>query len=590
MSLNKKHGTMRIRLRCLLFFLFFFFSQHAIFAQQPYTPTITDPLLEPWRWKQITELQGKGIRCLTESNNGVMWFGVDKGVYCYNGKDWKLFSRENSIIVGPIKVLVKTSDNRILAGSTNALYEYKNNSWKVLIEGSNRLHINVSSIKDIANGCIIVGINQGILIFKGSQRIFISSKNYFSSFKQQYPDLKLIELPQEIVIQNQYPRVDDIIEYTSGNIWALFSERNSGFIFQFNINQVLSEGFKTFKIISEVNKVTLGNKLKIIKTRNNKIWIISGHYNSGILSYDGKSWSSIKLSRIFGGDELHTSILEDKEGSIWIGGLSKIFVLRNNKWSLYEAPQLPIPYSRIIFHESTRGVIWIAGMQNEVYYFDNSLKKWATYKNLNFECETAPGSKWFLTVDNHVVVNNKNSWLFYSVKDSLIDSPVKIIATHTGQVWVAGSHKGVAATAYFDGKIWHKQLHPYLSWGIDYRAVFEAVDGSIWFGASVDAQREKGQLSGVLRLTIGKGNQLKWTHYTSTQGINQSNAYGIGQSKDGTIWLGGTQLLSFKGKRWAPITEPENLNQFVNCIYSSKGHNLWVGSRSYGLFAYDGKK
>eukprot|EP00825_Cyclidium_porcatum_P015155 TRINITY_DN18412_c0_g1_i2.p1 TRINITY_DN18412_c0_g1~~TRINITY_DN18412_c0_g1_i2.p1 ORF type:complete len:169 (-),score=2.79 TRINITY_DN18412_c0_g1_i2:178-684(-) len=154
-----------------------------------------------------------------------MWFGVDKGVYCYNGKDWKLFSRENSIIVGPIKVLVKTSDNRILAGSTNALYEYKNNSWKVLIEGSNRLHINVSSIKDIANGCIIVGINQGILIFKGSQRIFISSKNYFSSFKQQYPDLKLIELPQEIVIQNQYPRVDDIIEYTSGNIWALFSER-----------------------------------------------------------------------------------------------------------------------------------------------------------------------------------------------------------------------------------------------------------------------------------------------------------------------------------------------------------------------------
>ncbi|NWJ50682.1 MAG: response regulator [Bacteroidetes bacterium] len=581
---------MRTRLLFLFSFLLFFSSQHAIFAQQPYKPIIADPLLEPWRWKHIPELRGKGIRCITESKNGVMWFGVDKGVYCYNGKDWILYNNENSVITGTIKVLVKTNDNRILAGSSNALYEFTNNSWRVLIKGTNLLQLNISCIKDISNGCILAGINQGILVFKGNQRSFITSDTYIRSFKQQYPDLKFIKLPQNKIFKNQSPRVDDITEYSNGDIWALFSQTNNGFIFQFNISKILAEGFKTYKIITKVNNVNLGNKLKILKARNNKIWIISGHYNSGILSFDGRRWNSIKLSRIFGGDELHTSVMEDKSGSIWIGGLSKIFVYRHNKWSLYEAPQLPIPYSRIIFHESTKDAIWIAGIQNEVYYFDNSLKKWTTYKNLNFECETSQGNRWFLSADNRVIVNNKNRWLSYSEKDSLIDTPIKIISTHNGQIWVAGSHKGVAATAYLDGKIWHKQLHPYLSWGIDYRAVFEATDGSIWFGASVDAQRDKGQLSGVLRLTISKGNRLKWTHYTSAQGINQSNAYGIGQSKDGTIWIGGTQLLSFTGKRWGAFNKPEELNQFVNCIYSSKGHNLWVGSRSYGLFSYNGNK
>lgn len=581
---------MRMRLFFLFSLLLFFSSQHDIFAHQPYKPVVADPLLEPWRWKHILELRGKGIRCITESKDGVMWFGVDKGVYSYNGKNWILYSHENSVIAGPIKVLARTNDNRILAGSANALYEFKNNNWHTLIGSTNRLHINISCIKEISDGSILIGTGQGILIITDNQRTFISSANYLNSFKSQYPDLKLIELPKNVVFQNQSPRVDDIIEYNNGDIWTLFSQVNNGFIFQFNLAKVLADGFKTFKITTKVNKVRLGNKLRIIKTRNNKIWVISGHYNSGILSFDGRRWSSIKLSRIFGGDELHTSVMEDKAGSIWIGGLSKIFVYKNNRWSLYEAPQLPIPYSRIIFHESTRGVIWIAGMQNEVYYFDNSLKKWTTYKNLNFECESPQGNRWFLSADSRVILNNKNKWLSYSEKDSLIDSPVKIITTRSGQIWVAGSHKGVAATAYFDGKTWHKQLHPYLSWGIDYRAVFEAADGSVWFGASVDAQRDKGQQSGVLRLTIGKRNQLKWTHYTSAQGINQSNAYGIGQSKDGTIWLGGTQLLSFNGKRWAAAKGHENLNQFINCIYSSKDHNLWVGSRSYGLFSYNGNK
>jgi signal transduction histidine kinase/DNA-binding response OmpR family regulator/ligand-binding sensor domain-containing protein len=580
---------MKRRILYLFSFLLLIIFQHSVFGQQSFTPEFADPLLEPWRWKQIPELRGKGIRCILESNDCSIWFGVDNGIYRYNGKEWTLYSSENSCIRGPINVLYKANDGSILAGSTNGLYEFQNNKWKALITGNNRIHTNVATIKNLSNGLILAGINQGILVFKGAQRTLITTKTNFNTFKQLYPDLKLIELPKDDVFQKKLPKIDGFFEYTKSELWLLCSGTAAGFIMHFDINKILAEGFKDYKITEQVGNSKLGTGLKIIRTKDNKIWIISGHYSSEVITYDGKRWNAIKLSRIFGGDELHTCLMEAGDGSVWVGGLGKLYVFKNNKWSFYEAPQLPIPYSRIIFTESSKGIIWIAGVQNEVYYLDYSMKKWATYKNLNFECEAPNGDKWFLTVDNKVVVQKKGKWYAYSEKDSLIENPVKIIVTRSGQVWVAGSHHGVAATAYLADGRWHKQLHPYLSWGIDYRDVFEAADGSIWFGGSVDAQREKGQLSGVMRLQIAKDNKFTWTHYTAAQGIAQSNAYGIGQSRDGLIWIGGARLLSFNGKKWERSTQLDVLNQYVNCIYSKQGENLWVGSRFYGLFSYNGK-
>ena len=524
--------------------------QHSVFGQQNYSPTFADPLLEPWRWKNIPELRGKGIRCILESKDHSMWFGVDNGIFSYNGKDWKFYGIENSPINGPINVLSMADDGSILAGSSNGIYKFNNNVWTTLLSGNNKTHINIASIKNISNGCILAGVNQGVLVFKGGKKYLFTLKSYFNTFNRQFPELKLIELPEIEAFTKKMPRADGFFEYTNSELWILFSQASSGFILHFDFNKALTDGLKDYQITSKVGNTNLGTGLKIIKTRDNKIWIISGHYSSDVITYDGKRWSAIKLSHIFGGDELHTCLMEAKDGSIWIGGLGKLYVLKNNKWSFYEAPQLPIPYSRIIFTESSKGIIWIAGQQNEVYYLDYSMKKWATYKDLNLECEAQNGDKWFLTVDNRVVVQKKNKWFVYTAKDSLIENPVKIIATRSGQVWIGGSHKGVAATAYLENGKWHKQLHPTLSWGIDYRDVFEAADGSIWFGGSVDAQKDKGQLSGVLRLQISKDKKMNWSSLSSEQGVSQSNAYGIGQSKDGKIWIGGAKLLLFTGKNW----------------------------------------
>src|ERR1035437_270763 len=164
---------MKRRILYLFSFLSLIICQHAVFGQQNFTPEFADPLLEPWRWKQIPELRGKGIRCIIESNDCSIWFGVDNGIYRYNGKEWTFYSSGNSCIQGPINVLSKAEDGSILAGSTNGLYEFQNNKWKTLITGNNRIHINVVNIKNLSNGLILAGINQGVLVFRGTQRFLI---------------------------------------------------------------------------------------------------------------------------------------------------------------------------------------------------------------------------------------------------------------------------------------------------------------------------------------------------------------------------------------------------------------------------------
>lgn len=212
-----------------------------------------------------------------------------------------------------------------------------------------------------------------------------------------------------------------------------------------------------------------------------------------------------------------------------------------------------------------------------------------TYKNLNFECETQNGGQWYLDVKGRAIFKNKNNqWVAYDAQDGLIDAPVRLLVTSKGQVWAAGSHQGTAATAYFKNNKWYKQLHPKLSWGIDYRSVFEAADGSLWFGGSVDIEREKGQKSGVIQLLNPLSTTFEWRHFEGLKnGYNQTNSYGITQGPKGKIWTGGSNLLFFDGQKWAK-TENERLANYINCL-SSTDDLLIVGSRYYGIFIYDGK-
>ncbi len=584
--LNKKRRIAEAARRLILLAAGFILCNEASLGQIPYSPHITEPLNDKFRWRQIEILSGKGVRCMVEDNEGHMWFGLDKGLARYNGYNLDLFDNL-SFLKTPVTVLFRTGGGKLFAGSEMGLLGYDGSSWKKIFPTNDTLRAPVTCITEIGEGCLVAGIPNGLICLTANKppKLFTTLAGS-NNFRELYPNIDIYILPDEILFQRNFGRVDDIFRDDDGMIWLFLSRNNVGKLLKFRIADTLNKVLYKFEIFEEIGGHKLANRSKILKSGNGELWIINGFYKSGILHQKKGKWELVKLSDMFGGDELHTDIAQMTDGSIWVGGLGKLFVFNKGRWNVFNTPATPIPSSRIFFHESLNGNIWLAGIQSDVFRLNNNDRRWVKYHGLNFQFNAETGREYYISNEGMVVVNDKGRWYAYDKESGLIDAPVRCIASPKGRIWVAGSHHGIAATAYLEGNAWIVQTHPQLSWGIDARSVFLDNEGTLWFGASVDRQEALGQLSGVLRLLNPDENLLRWKHYTSTEGIAQQNAYGIGQSPDGSIWLGGTNLLQLEKLRWMPLKNNEFLNDYVDIVHSRE--NLWVGSRYYGIFRYDG--
>lgn len=550
-----------------------------------YQPETSEPLAEIWRWHPIDVLSAKGVRSMADDIHGNMWFGLNRGIISYDGYDWTLYD-EQEFLNYPVGVLFYSSDEHLYAGSESGLLGFDGNSWEKIFPAIDTLNIPVTCITQKENGQLLVGVQDGLLIVDDDKFTIFTVLSRVAYFSGSCPDAEIVILPDEALIQRNFGRVDEIFVEEDGLVWVFMSRNNDGKLLQFHMADTVNRVLKDFYLTTQLDGHKLSNRNQILKADDDELWLINGFYKSGILFYDGKNWKSLKLSDFFGGDELHTDIIQVSDGSIWIGALGKFYVLKDNKWEVYSAPALPVPSSRILLHEARDGQVWIAGVQGDVFRINYNLDQWVSYQALNYQLRDSHQREWFISVDDKVVVHDAGKWFAFDQRSGLIEAPSRLIATREGRLWVAGSHDGVAATAYLENNRWIKQLHPTLSWGIDPRSIFQDTHGSLWFGASVDRQENLGQISGILQLKEPDSQILEWVHHTQRDGIGQHNVYGIGQSPDGSMWAGGTNLLHYDSQRWKTLSDIEYLNEFVDIVHS--GEYLWVGSRYYGLFRFDG--
>jgi signal transduction histidine kinase/CheY-like chemotaxis protein/streptogramin lyase len=350
-----------------------------------------------------------------------------------------------------------------------------------------------------------------------------------------------------------------------------------------------------WEAFSTQNGLVLGDRPKITQTRNGDIWVATNHTQADLNQYDAdkKKWiHHPAISRR--GSNIHTAILETREGTLWVGGHNgTLHSFREGVWTVANPADVPISQTRIIgLLETADGALWIAGLGQEATRLDYGTSRWTTFTDLGYECETQDGSIWFTSKSHRVVRKQKNGeWISYGAEDGLIDTPTKLMATRGGALWATGRHNRQAATASFhvgepNDRMWALKSHPHLGPSIDWRTTLEALDGTLWFGASVGRLADEGQLGGVLnydpKFDI-------WRHYIPPDA--PAYVYGIGQTTDGSIWFGATGLIRFdpsKGSEaWSRLGKPKGLTSWVHGIMGSDDGGLWVGTRAYGLYYLD---
>ncbi len=568
----------------LLFLLFLTINSS---AQEKYRVKTSDPLSEGWRYTFFNELNGEGIQTLAKSANGKSyWFGVSDGLLQYDGRSWQHFGEKDGISGGAVTNVYVDGENKIFAATVSGLFYQKDRKWSPIIQAASNETFIFNSIKKTSDGSIFCSLDGGAILITENTKYYISSSEIAQNFLNNHPDYTLIDLPSDASFNSGFSNISDVLEYKEGLIWMAISSDDDGEIIEFQLSDLSDGQMDKYKLIGRKNNFHLGNDQKLFRASDNRLWVINKSNKAKTYILNKNKWTSLSFNEYFGDDEYTVSIAESEDKTIWIGGIGKVFAIRDGHINRYSAPSYNIPTAHITVYSDRSGELLLMGFLSNVLKIDLSNDQWLTYDGLNYQCEVGE-TNWFLDVNGNAIKEKAEEWLKYDINNGLIDAPVRIISTSQQQIWAVGSHQGKAAVAFLENDHWNKIILDSLSWGIDYRSAFEANDQSIYFGGSVDRDISKGHYGGLVQLINPTEKDKNWRFYHSSEkGLNQSNVYGIGQSADGNIWIGGGRIFQWNQESWNDSNDSK-LQQFINILISDEDNNLYAGSRYYGLFIYN---
>ena len=241
--------------------------------------------------------------------------------------------------------------------------------------------------------------------------------------------------------RREFP-VFDVCEDRQGRLWFGI---HSGEIVRYDPR--LSGGI-AWRLYSEKDGLSVSYSPQILQTRSGTIWAVSNGPGD-VNRFDGDAWTRESLKdRV--GVQIMPSVIETSDGVLWIGGYGYLCARREGSWHLHRSLDLPFPFHRPRLFEASDGKLWLAGLGLEAVSVDYRSARWRTYQGLNFQCEDTDGASWFLTRDKGAVRLDGVSWTRYGQEDGLMEKPGALLATRGGEVWAAGSHLDVAATARFN--------------------------------------------------------------------------------------------------------------------------------------------
>ncbi|KAA3635846.1 MAG: hypothetical protein DWQ02_09250, partial [Bacteroidetes bacterium] len=204
-------------------------------GMQPYIPQVVNPLSESWRWKHFPELEGKGVRNISEGIDGKVWVAVNDGVYEYDGYSWKLFGREEEGLNDlPVNRVYAAKDGSIYAVSPRQVFMLEGESWRPLIDNPNGFVFEFDRIRELENGSLMISSNAGVLhLNKRGQRDFYTSSIKVDELKNASLDFNWIRVPEEVLGGNDFTIVSDILVDHNGYVWFSLIIGDYGYLLKF---------------------------------------------------------------------------------------------------------------------------------------------------------------------------------------------------------------------------------------------------------------------------------------------------------------------------------------------------------------------
>jgi ligand-binding sensor domain-containing protein len=536
--------------------LFFFFLGQFASAQIPFFRPI-----------DLKELDDMHINTLYQDKDGWMWFGTEKGLFCYDGLETRAFLLNDSI------------ENK----SIQTIFEWDGFIWVGLQSG------------------MIARLQKNIGFWANYAEIYANSK-------EKPVNILKIWTPEE---GTPAKPITAFCADLAGNLW--FSTYGEGVyclknkrIFQFDANDDGLVGDEIYALSCD---------------KNGRIWA-SSDAGISICSIDDNLKKKVENLGVAQGlsDEIVPTLLTNNSNKIWIGtdahGVSNFDLSQQKFQNLHENWQYGAVTSLALYDEN---YLWIATKEEGLLLQDlrtgqlqtlpeNHLLRKSKIKQLLKDRE---GLLW--------VLNEKGALFTTNTRFSKVETPFSnaqaLVMGSNNQLWI-GTEKGL-----FIGK--NATFKPVLTNNQNIISLIETPEGNIvagTFGTGIYILSPEGKIlhhldeknglpnGSVLSIeydgeilwlaTLGGVTEVIWRDkmpekvgkITHQGELGSSYVYKVFRDSRGRIWFGtdGKGLVLLENGQFTKFKEVNGLTlKTIYSITEDKNGNIWFSTDKLGLFCYN---
>jgi PAS domain S-box-containing protein len=636
---------------------------------EPYVPSHPNPFEESWRWTIFPELNGHGLRCMAQTQDGTLWFGTDEGVWSYNGTTHRIYTPQDGLLDAPVFVLYATQDGRLYAGTAQGISVYQNGTWARHFPVQGDLPWPINALYETNEGILWAGTGWGLLKADTTHPELYTTDAMAKAIAPLMPSLITHTIPDNIIPKRLWrplepdiagvgiraiegswaslrsrkpPRViwavapnspaekagiqvgdyilaingthpawaNDGIKGDEGSqvtltlkranqthpfditltrqfingtfhecpVYTLVEDQNNTLWFALARNQIIRspinnsqpDSTKTYQLFNHADPQQLNYAPILFKAKDGSLWTASQSGHHGLLQFDGQDWIEKTPPTIA------TSIVQTPDSILWVSGRS-LYAFQNERFIFSKLPSNG-PHNYVHMLEAQNGALWFAGTGEGVARFDYQTSRWQTFADLTFYCETPDGTHWFVSDQHQIVSKQTDTWKVWEPTDGALEKTDYLTLTKNNQLIATGYQNGILITAVFDGQNWVQTQHPNSNITGRIRHLTQTADGSLWLHAN--------ESIGIFQQTP---NGI-WHHLTPPEAAAPPEC--MTQTPDGHIWVGGWFGLRHYNPQthtWSILTNHTGLTSYIDALHADQNGHLWVGTRLYGIFHFDGQ-
>lgn len=542
-------------------------------------------------WTTDNGLPQNGVRSITQTPDGYLWFTTFDGLVRFDGLKFTVFDKNNSkgIINNRFWVLQAFGDGSIWAGTEGGdLTIYR----RGILTSYSAETVPDEQVLDFitdTNAGVLIATNKGFYKLQNDKFVFVKSNQDVENTKKIYKGKSgtrwEISSSEILQIKLDKTRVYSLSVENLGVYYANAFEDKAGGLWFGDLNKLiyLKDGSITeYGAKDGYPQNTYAHRFW--EETDGSLWFATGIFSLpgvGLVRFKDGKFTRFGVENGLSNDRIFDAF-KDREGTIWVAtdkGLNRLRRQVITSLSTAEGLVHNEVYPMLKARDGSVYVGTVGGLSryddgkfsNIILRFNNKQSPTSDVQSL---WEDESGHLWVGVVGGLFVIENGNPRDLSEV----FGYETTVLAIHSdrnGNIWFGTDRNGVFQ--YRDGRIIANYTTKKGLAGNDVKVIHEAGDGSLWFGTYGGLSVEECRLP---------NSECHLKSYTTADGLASNSVRSIKEDADGTMWIGTYDggLSRFKdGKFFTFNTDNGLFNNGVFATVEDEKGNFWISSNR-GIF------